>query len=103
MILWEELINPDVLSMWNLLNGLIEHLKPLEYVGITDVEGKEMHEGDIDANGMIVTYCGDQASGLGMNVGWYLQTGDFEKWVELESKDNHLIIGNIYQNPELSE
>ena len=77
-----------------------------EYVGIKDCNGKEVYEGDIDENGMIVTYCGNQESGLDMNVGWYLQTGDFEKWIELESrdndnKDNHKIVGNIYENPEL--
>ena len=74
------------------------------YTGLKDKNGKEIYEGDIDESGLIVSYCGDQNEGLGMNVGFYLQRDEFESWIELEAmigENNYNIIGNIYENPEL--
>ena len=76
------------------------------YTGLKDKNNKEIYEGDIDKEEYIVTWGGDSSAGLGMNAGWYLQRGDFESWIELESRrndnhDNHEIIGNIYENREL--
>lgn len=98
MLDWIDITNPLKLTLSNLLNGLIEHLKPMQYTGLYDKNGKEACEKDLikSINGMIghieysevhtafivYTYNDDIA-------GEWLHNYEFE------------IIGNIYENPEL--
>ena len=71
-----------------------------QFTGIKDIDEVEIYEGD-KIDGYIVSWCGDQNEGLGMNVGFYLQRDDFESWFVLESKSNcngnpYKVTGNIH-------
>jgi uncharacterized phage protein (TIGR01671 family) len=73
-----------------------------QWTGLTDCHGVKIFEGDIHGiPGWVVTYCADTHEGLGMNAGWYVQRDNFESWMELENHEEHNIIGNVYDNPEL--
>lgn len=73
-----------------------------QWTGLVDCHGIKIFEGDIHGiPRWIVTYCADVNEGYGMNAGWYVQRDNFESWVELENHEEHNIIGNIHDNPEL--
>lgn len=73
-----------------------------QWTGLYDCHGVKIFEGDIHGiPGWIVTYCADTHEGYGMNAGWYVQRDNFESWMELENHEEHNIIGNIHDNPEL--
>ena len=75
----------------------------MQYTGLEDKNGVEIYEGDIDKDHLIVTYVGDLEGSLGMACGWYLQSGDFDRFTELLCETGLEVIGNIYENPELLE
>lgn len=73
-----------------------------EFTGAIDGKGNKIFEGDIiDHPYWVVTYCSGMKCFSGMQVGWYLQRDNWEGWMELQNTDNHAVIGNIHDNPEL--
>jgi uncharacterized phage protein (TIGR01671 family) len=74
----------------------------MQYVGIKDIHGKEVYEGDVLPYRNVVTYVdGSDSANLGMEVGFYAQRDNFESWRLLEVGEELEVLGNIYENPEL--
>jgi uncharacterized phage protein (TIGR01671 family) len=73
-----------------------------QFIGIQDINGKDVYEGDILPYGNIVTYVdASDPANLGMEVGYYAQRDNFESWRLLEVGEELDVLGNIYDNPEL--
>lgn len=83
-----------------------EHMIPLEYIGLKDKNGKEIYDGHI-------VRCRFFASSQGMQtytVEWNEETTGWNPFADYDSDcmdyvvmDSVIIIGNIYENPELLE
>lgn len=75
-----------------------------QWTGLVDKNGVKIFDGDIvDTKRWYVRYLPDFNGDYGMAAGWYLQRDNFESWQELEINDEHEVLGNIYDNPELLE
>lgn len=103
MIEWNDLCNPLVLTISNLLNGLIHHITPLQFTGLKDRKGKDIYEGDIAKTGngrlWIITMGEYTYLDEGPRIGWHLhsKTCDFP----LRTDNMIYVLGDIYENPEL--
>ena len=96
----------DELDYWN-LTSYHREVDPKtvgQWTGLVDKNGVKIFEGDVlDTPRWVVTYKADTREGYGMNAGWYIQRDDFESWTELENVKDHVVLGNIHDNPELLE
>jgi uncharacterized phage protein (TIGR01671 family) len=78
----------------------------MQYIGITDVNGKEIYEGDI-INGIytLTAFYGEPVvnQSITYNNGQYEVTTAQNNIVSLAAVKHKEVIGNIYENPELLE
>lgn len=114
MLGWADVTDPMKLTLSNLLNGLIDHLKPMRYTGLKDKTSKEIYEGDIrkgkyfgDDCFWIVTF-GMDRNGNGHGFVAYPQLENINRMsynkfymTDREGLSFGEIIGNIYENPDL--
>jgi len=105
MLSWGELGGADekgTLSLWNTLNGFVEHIKPLEFIGRIDKAGKEIYEGDI------VEFISKHKNKYFGEIIWipFNNIAGFQTsspYINIFDSESIEVIGNIYENSELME
>ena len=70
----------------------------MQSTGLTDINGKEIYEGDI-----VFWQWGEIGDNIYTNCGKEIVDSDFHNLAMLEEVDRLLVIGNIYENPELKK
>ena len=101
---WDEICKMDEkghLTLTNLLNNFINHVKPIQFTGLQDKNGKDIYEGDIvhfkgtksDEATAIVEF--KDGRFIFMIDAKAILYKDIMGWRDTE------IIGNIHENPEL--
>ena len=88
---WDEICEMDKkgsLTLSNLLNNRIKHIKPMQFIGLTDKNGKEIYEGDVwlpGFNGLHAEIVKYEAENCVYNISKYY-------------KGKGKVIGNIHEN-----
>lgn len=111
---WNEICKMDSeghLTLSNLLNGFIDHIKPIEFTGLKDKNGKEIYDYDIYKrhNYIYKVFWSEEDCGFkGAVIG---REDDFKKGTYKKESSNAIydlvndgrmeIIGNIYENKNL--
>lgn len=102
---WHQLVAMDIkghLTLSNLLNGFVKHIKPLEFIGLKDKNRKEIYESDIliDNVGRVweVRY-----NEIGAVFTFHFRGGDtWQTFLRFNIAQKPLeIIGNIHQDKHL--
>lgn len=91
----------DICDVWKCAEKVIPETVG-QFTGLRDRNGVKIFGADVlNSPRWVVTYCGNLNEGLGMHAGWYVQRDGFESWSELENEEWNVVLGNIYDNPEL--
>ena len=94
-----EFIGEDVIKLKEGEWENIENFVLMQYTGFQDANGNEIYEGDIvQAKGDIGEIIWDDAFGC-----WIISSGEYFPNLTSHKASKCVIIGNIYENPELME
>ena len=78
------------------IDTINDDMKLMQSTGLTDCKGKEIYEGDI-----VFWQWGEIGDNIYTNSGKKIVDSDFRNLAVLEEADGLLVLGNIYENPEL--
>ncbi len=100
---WSKILGSFVIPNDNILAGTFkdENMVVMQYTGLKDKNGKEIYEGDV------VNYIDCMRGRSTSQVEWTEWGTGFEPFIqcgkcgELPDMEDVVIIGNIYENPEL--
>lgn len=78
----------------SLIGSKIDHIKWLEFSGRKDKNGEEIYEGDLCSDGTLTYIVKWVGSGLVLWISDHM-------WRFIDLDGEVLVVGNIYENPEL--
>ena len=87
---------PDLETLSSFMYHYSDCKNLMQYTGLKDKNGKEIYEGDILGFEVIRNF-------KEITVYHFAVTWDFENagWIQFSPKNKIVVIGNIYENPEL--
>lgn len=104
--IWSPRMSNTILSTFLSSGSNTARINPetlCEFTGAYAGNGIKIFEGDIiDIPGWIVTYSDGMNCCYGLQVGWYIQRDNWESYMELQNTDRFVVIGNVYDNPEMA-
>ncbi len=98
MVSWEEIQSDR--NKWLDVDGFGKEFVLMQYTGLKDKNGKEIYEGDISESHGVIEFI----DGIEETMGFYWKSfddGEYHHFGYLTTPVE--VIGNIYENPELSK